>query len=84
MSRQRAISRFCRSCIYDPNAAGTWRAQVAACTTVGCPLHPYRPMPRMGLLSQQNDAIPATSGVECATPTAPALCARFDAKTGAL
>ena len=38
-----AISAFCADCIYDPGAAGTWRAQVKACESRACPLWPYRP-----------------------------------------
>lgn len=41
-----AVAAFCRSCIYDPEARGTWREQVAACADGRCPLHQLRPVPR--------------------------------------
>ena len=44
--RAAAIADFCKHCIYDPHAAGTWREQTAACSSGGCPLHRFRPMPR--------------------------------------
>lgn len=41
-----AINAKCRECIYDPEAGrGTWRQQVAACTSTRCPLFPVRPLP---------------------------------------
>lgn len=46
MTRSHAINAYCRSCIYDPRAAGTWREQVAICQCVDCPLWTYRPLPR--------------------------------------
>ena len=45
-SRADAIAAKCRECIYDPMSAGTWREQVAACTSANCPLHDLRPVPR--------------------------------------
>lgn len=45
MSRKAAIDAFCKSCIWDRHASGTWREQVAACPAPRCPLYPYRPMP---------------------------------------
>lgn len=43
-SLRRAIDAKCKSCIYDPRSGGgTWRQQVAACTSSNCPLHPVRP-----------------------------------------
>lgn len=45
MSRNQAIYDFCKMCIYDPKADGTWREQTEACTSVkSCPLWPYRPV----------------------------------------
>lgn len=44
MTRSKAINQMCRECIYDPDAEGTWRAQVEACTRTVCPLYPYRPV----------------------------------------
>lgn len=46
MTRLQAINSYCRSCIHDPRAAGTWREQVAICQCVDCPLWTYRPLPR--------------------------------------
>lgn len=45
-SRLAAINAKCRDCIFDPYAAGSWREQVAACTSAHCALHPVRPVPR--------------------------------------
>lgn len=59
MTRQKAISLKCKDCIYDPKAPGTWVAQVAGCIDLGCPLHPYRPLPRKLKLAavQQSELI---------------------------
>lgn len=44
-SRAKAINNFCKACIYDPHHGnGTWRQQVEACTSVNCPLYPFRPL----------------------------------------
>jgi hypothetical protein len=37
------IEAFCRSCIYDPQEPGHWKAQVGACTSTDCPLYDVRP-----------------------------------------
>ena len=40
-----AINAMCRQCLYDPHSgSGTWRQQVEACTSPGCPLYPLRPV----------------------------------------
>lgn len=53
MSLRAAINAKCRECIYDPlSGKGTWRQQVEACTSYGCPLYPVRP------LSQSADSLP--------------------------
>ena len=44
-SRKAAIDAFCKECIYDPAAEGTWRAQVADCKSTACSLFPFRPLP---------------------------------------
>lgn len=44
-TRGAAIAAFCRQCIYDRDACGTWREQVAACGTTACPLWRFRPLP---------------------------------------
>jgi hypothetical protein len=43
-TRGAAIAAYCRQCIHDPAAAGTWRAQVAVCTCTDCPLWRFRPI----------------------------------------
>jgi hypothetical protein len=46
MSLRGAINAMCKACIHDPHCGGgTWRQQVAACTSPGCPLYPHRPLP---------------------------------------
>ncbi len=44
MSMRKAINDHCKSCIYDPLAGGTWRAQVQNCTISRCSLWEYRPL----------------------------------------
>lgn len=61
MTRSQAIAAYCRECIYDPQAAGTWREQVAACACTDCPLWRYRPLPRNArpwIASRSPDALP--------------------------
>lgn len=49
LSLRTAIDAKCRGCIYDPiGGTGTWREQVAACTSRTCPLFQARPLPRKG------------------------------------
>ena len=46
MNRKAAIDAKCKECIYDPvQARGSWRKQVAYCTSIDCPLYEVRPMP---------------------------------------
>ncbi len=46
-TRKQAINDKCKECIYDPIAGdGTWRQQVADCTSPSCPLFDWRPLPR--------------------------------------
>lgn len=54
-TRAAAINAFCRSCIVDTMAAGTWREQVAACTSGGCALFPFRPVPRHCIADGRHD-----------------------------
>jgi len=42
-SLRQAINAHCRSCVYDPQAAGTWLAQVTLCPCTGCELYGVRP-----------------------------------------
>lgn len=45
LTRQQAINRQCRLCIYDAHAGnGTWREQTENCTAPDCPLYEYRPI----------------------------------------
>jgi hypothetical protein len=46
LSLRSTINAKCRECIYDPQARGAWREQVADCCSANCPLHPVRPVPR--------------------------------------
>ena len=39
-----SINGKCESCIYDPEAAGTWRQQVTLCSVTSCPLFLVRPV----------------------------------------
>jgi hypothetical protein len=46
MSLRKAINDKCRECIYCPiTGNGSWRQQVAACTSKKCALYPVRPKP---------------------------------------
>jgi hypothetical protein len=51
VSLRAAINAKCRDCIHDEKAPGTWRAQVAECSCVSCPLWPVRPAPSVGPLA---------------------------------
>ena len=49
MSLRQAINRKCRDCTFDPKCGGgTWREQVAQCSSFACPLWPVRPAPTRG------------------------------------
>lgn len=55
MSLRKAINAKCRECIYCPDSGnGTWRQQVAACTSTGCPLYPVRPKPTASITQPLN------------------------------
>ncbi len=41
---RKCVDDKCKSCIYDPEAAGTWRQQVTLCSVTKCPLYPVRPV----------------------------------------
>ena len=43
LSLRKCINDNCKSCIYDPKAAGTWRQQVTLCTVSSCDFFPVRP-----------------------------------------
>ena len=42
-SLRKCINDNCKTCIYDPKAAGTWLQQVSICTVTSCALYPVRP-----------------------------------------
>ena len=42
-SLRKHINDKCKSCIYDPKAAGTCLQQITLCSVVSCPLHLVRP-----------------------------------------
>ena len=42
-SLRKAINAHCKSCAYDPQAAGTWRAQCTLCPCTDCALFEVRP-----------------------------------------
>ena len=42
-SLRKRIDHYCKSCVYDSSAAGTWRQQVSLCAVTSCPLHDVRP-----------------------------------------
>lgn len=44
MTRQQAINKFCKDCIYDPYSQGNWRQQIEECTASQCALFEYRPI----------------------------------------
>jgi hypothetical protein len=45
MSLREAINQMCKSCIYDPLSAGSWRQHVFLCSVKSCPLSTHRAKP---------------------------------------
>ncbi len=43
ISLRKSIDAHCKSCVYDKQAAGTWRQQVTLCPVRECSLYPVRP-----------------------------------------
>lgn len=43
MSLRNAINEYCKSCIYDEMAMGTWKQQVTLCLVGNCKLFDVRP-----------------------------------------
>ena len=43
-TQQQAIHAYCKGCIYDPLAGGSWLDQVEACTMTDCELFEHRPL----------------------------------------
>jgi hypothetical protein len=56
-SLRAAIDAKCKSCIYDPGAAGNWREQVSDCSSANCPLHPLRPISGAFRLQLRRDGV---------------------------
>ena len=42
-SLRKCINAHCKTCVYDPEAAGTWLAQVTLCPVSECKLFDVRP-----------------------------------------
>lgn len=42
-TRSAGIAAYCKQCIHDSAAFGTWREQVAVCPSTDCPLWRFRP-----------------------------------------
>jgi len=73
MSLRKAINSMCRHCIYDKNQAGSWRAQVEACTSEACPLQRVRPHATKSrfvtnLVSKPSLETTQSSNPECYSP----------------
>lgn len=51
MSLRKSIDAKCRDCICDETQPGTWREQIAACTSSRCPLWPVRAEPHGGRMA---------------------------------
>ena len=60
MSLRKAINDYCKGCIYDSLAPGTWLKQVEDCSSPICELYPVRPRPRKR--SDEDEDIIASSG----------------------
>ena len=43
LSLRKCVNDHCKTCIYDPKSAGTWRQQVTLCPVTSCKLYPVRP-----------------------------------------
>lgn len=43
-TRSAAIAAKCRDCIFDSQAAGTWRQQITVCPATNCALWRFRPL----------------------------------------
>jgi len=56
-----AVDAKCKDCIHDPAAPGTWREQVALCSSINCALWPLRPAPSGGRFADPpRDALSVT------------------------
>lgn len=54
-SLRKCVNDNCKSCIYDPEAAGSWRQQVTLCSVTGCALYPARPITKAPILESVLD-----------------------------
>ena len=45
MSLRKTINQMCKSCIYDPSSADTWRQQAVLCSVKSCLLWTHRTKP---------------------------------------
>jgi len=66
LTPKQAIAAKCKDCIYDCEAAGTWRQQTHACTITDCPLWMLRPRSKTPFTAEQI----AASEAGAAEPTA--------------
>ena len=44
MTKQEAITQYCKNCGYDAKGKGTWRKQITDCLSTDCDLYPFRPV----------------------------------------
>lgn len=56
-SLRAAIDAKCKGCVFDAQARGKWREQVADCQGFTCPLYDVRPVPRECLVRGTIDRI---------------------------
>ena len=60
-SLRKCVNDKCRSCIYDKQAAGTWRQQVTLCSVKNCALYPVRPVTKAPIPESVLDYYAVTS-----------------------
>ncbi|MCP5357565.1 MAG: hypothetical protein H7A06_05445 [Pseudomonadales bacterium] len=68
-SLRKSINAHCKNCIYDRySGIGTWRQQVAACTSNSCALFDVRPMPifhiNLSLIALKNSEFEAINQIQ--------------------
>lgn len=54
-THKECIDEYCKGHCYDPDAAGTWREQVAVNCSPTCPFYDVRPVPRHCLIDGKID-----------------------------
>ena len=52
-SLKKCIEQKCKDCTYDPECAGSWRAQVELCTVRACALWEVRPITMETMLARR-------------------------------